>query len=104
MNARPLILGPMLICIGAAGLLSACGKVGDLERPSPMFRKESSTDGSDSAQRRASDQDIGPDTQDPRDRYSDPAPARTLPIEGSERGPGGVAPAGALPDPYARPR
>ncbi|MCC7268049.1 MAG: hypothetical protein IT546_12030 [Caulobacteraceae bacterium] len=104
MNARPLILGPMLFCIGAAGLLSACGKVGDLERPSPMFRKESSTDGSDSAMRRASDKDIGPDTLDPRDRYSDPAPPRTLPIEGSDRGPGGVAPAGALPDPYARPR
>jgi hypothetical protein len=99
MNARPLILG-----LVAAGLLAGCGKMGDLERPSPMFRKESSTDGSDSAMRRASDKDIGPDTQDPRDRYSDPAPPRTLPIDGQASDPFAVAPQGALPDPYARSR
>ena len=104
MIARPLILVPMILGMVAAGLLAGCGKMGDLERPSPMFRKESSTDGSDTAKRHASDHDIGPNTQDPRDRNSDPAPARSIPIEGQAPDPFAVAPQGALPDPYARQR
>ncbi|MBJ7412214.1 MAG: hypothetical protein JHD15_17875, partial [Phenylobacterium sp.] len=44
------------------------------------------------------------DTVDPRDRSTDPAPPRTLPIPGTNRGPGQVAPPSALPDPYSNPR
>ena len=44
------------------------------------------------------------DTIDPRDRTTDPAPPRTLPIEGAPRDPGRSGPQGALPNPYANPR
>ena len=42
-------------------------------------------------------------TIDPRDASATPAPPRTLPIPGTAPNPIGVAPQGALPDPYANP-
>ena len=72
--------------------LGGCGKLGHLERPGP-----------------AQGVDAGPDatravrTVDPRDRNADPAPSRSAPID-STNDPGAVAPAGALDDPYARPK
>ena len=91
-----------LAVLGAIGLLcaglSGCGKLGDLERPGPIFGKAAK-----------SDADAGPTpsrtvrTIDPRDRNSDPAPSRSTPIEGTVN-PAGTAPQGVLEDPYARPR
>ena len=81
----------------AAGL-TACGKLGDLERPGPIFGKAP-----------RSNADAGPNpsrqvrTIDPRDPNSDPAPSRSVPIEGTVN-PSGTAPAGVLEDPYARPK
>jgi hypothetical protein len=90
-----------LAVLGAVGVIAAglagCGKLGDLERPGPIFGS------------RKSDADAGPSpsptvrTIDPRDRNSDPAPSRSTPIEGTVN-PAGTAPQGALEDPYARPR
>lgn len=89
-----------LTAIGAAALLAAglggCGKLGELERPGPIFGGKS-------------DADAGPEptrtvrTVDPRDRNSDPAPSRTAPID-STSNPTASGPQGALEDPYARPR
>ncbi len=93
----------LALLIAAAGL-AACGKVGPLERPGPLFGAgRNTTTEADNAQRR---QDPGRpvDTVDPRDRTTDPAPPRTLPIEGTAPDPARTAPQGALPDPYARPR
>lgn len=76
--------------------LSGCGKLGELERPGPIFGGKS-------------DADAGPEptrtvrTVDPRDRNSDPAPSRTVPID-STSNPAASGPQGALEDPYARPR
>ena len=44
------------------------------------------------------------DTIDPRDRSTDPAPPRTLPIPGTNPSPGDLPPQTALPDPYANPQ
>ena len=87
----------------AAGL-AGCGKVGSLERPGPLFGSErNTTKDADSAQRQQ-DPSRPVDTVDPRDRSTDPAPPRTLPIPGSGQNPTAPAPQGALPDPYANPR
>jgi hypothetical protein len=92
-----------LLMAGAAGL-SACGKVGELERPGPLFGAgRNTTREADNAQRRQ-DPSRPVDTVDPRDRSTDPAPPRTLPIEGTAPNPTRTAPQGALPDPYAQPR
>lgn len=93
----------LALLIAAAGL-SACGKVGELERPGPLFGAErNTTKDADDAQRKR-DPARPVDTVDPRDRSTDPAPPRTLPIEGTSPNPGRTAPQGALPDPYANPR
>ena len=101
MTARKLAVAGMLIL--AAGL-AGCGKVGQLERPGPLFGAErNSTRAADDAQRQQ-DPTRPVDTVDPRDRSTDPAPPRTLPIPGTNPGATGVAPPSAMPDPYSNPR
>ena len=101
MSRRVLALTSGLIL---AASLAGCGKVGQPERPGPLFGAErNSTRAADDAQRQQ-DPTRPVDTVDPRDRSTDPAPPRTLPIPGTNRGPGQVAPQGALPDPYSNPR
>jgi hypothetical protein len=92
--------------LGLAALVSGCGKTGQLERPGPLFGNESSTTkDADDANRQSQDPSRPVNTVDPRQRSTDPAPPRTLPIEGqSSANPGQTAPQGALPDPYANPR
>jgi predicted small lipoprotein YifL len=88
----------------AAGL-SACGKTGPLERPGPLFGQErNTTKAADEQTRQAQDPARPVDTVDPRDRTTDPAPPRTLPIDGQGQDPTASSPQGALPDPYANPR
>lgn len=53
--------------------------------------------------RQPQDPDHPVGTIDPRDTSATPAPSRTLPIPGQSPNPIGVAPQGALPDPYANP-
>ena len=103
MTPRGLALtGAMLT---AAAALAGCGKVGELERPGPLFGAErNTTQDADNAQRNAQDPSRPVDTVDPRDRSTDPAPPRTLPIPGTNRSATEAAPQGALPDPYANPR
>ena len=98
------ILAISTALILAAGL-AGCGKVGQLERPGPLFGQErNTTKKADQAERNAQDPTRPVDTVDPRDRSTDPAPPRTLPIRGTSTGATGVAPPSAMPDPYANPR
>ncbi len=76
--------------------LSACGKLGVLERPGPMFGHGGGADAGPEPTRSVR-------TVDPRDRNSDPSPSRTVPIEGTVN-PTASGPQGVLPDPYATPR
>lgn len=93
----------VLLILGAP--LGACGKLGDLEKPGPLNGAgRATTRQADEQVRQAQDPQRPVDTIDPRDRSTDPAPPRTLPIEGTAPDPSKSAPQGALPDPYANPR
>jgi predicted small lipoprotein YifL len=93
----------VLLILGAP--LAACGKLGALEKPGPLNGAgRATTRQADEQNRQAHDPQRPVDTIDPRDRTTDPAPPRTLPIEGSGQDPTKSAPQGALPDPYANPR
>jgi len=86
------------------GGLAACGKTGPLDRPGPLFGAERATTAdADEAQRQAQDPNRPVDTVDPRQRDVDPAPPRSVRIEGTPD-PNRPAPQGAIPDPYANPR
>lgn len=94
------LMGAMI----TASALAGCGKVGQLERPGPLFGAErNTTQDADNAQRQQ-DPSRPVDTVDPRDRSTDPAPPRTLPIPGSGRTATDAPPQSALPDPYTNPR
>lgn len=101
MSRRILMIGCALVLVAP---LAACGKVGELERPGPLFGAgRNSTRDADEAQRQQ-DPSRPVDTVDPRDRSTDPAAPRTLPIPGTSPGATGLPPPSALPDPYANPR
>ena len=95
MSRRILVIGCALVL---AGGLAACGKVGELERPGPLFGAKAPSE--PAATRQDPNRPI--ETVDPRDRSTDNLPARTAPIPGS--GAARPPPPGALPDPYANPR
>ena len=92
----------MTLALLLAASLSSCGKVGQLERPGPMFGRSSPAD--ETSPGRAQDPGRPLETVDPRDRSTEPSPARTVPIPGTSPGATGLAPQGTLPDPYANPR
>jgi hypothetical protein len=99
----------LILAAGAATALSlplaACGKLGDLEKPGPLNGAGRATvRQADEQQRQAQDPQRPVDTVDPRDRTTDPAPARAAPIEGTNPDPFRSHPPGALPDPYSNPR
>ena len=99
MNRTVAITSALILATGLAG----CGKVGQLERPGPMFGRASGAPG-DREAARTQDPGRPVETVDPRDRSTDPSPPRTLPIPGSGPSATSVAPQSALPDPYANPR
>ena len=101
MNLRVVAISSAVIL--AAGL-GGCGKVGQLERPGPLFGAERNTTKDADEAVRKGDPTRPVDTVDPRDRATDPAPQRTLPIPGDNPSATDPAPAGVLPDPYANPR
>ena len=102
MSRSSLALAGVLLALTSG--LAGCGKVGQLDRPGPLFGAgRNSTRAADEAQRQQ-DPSRPVDTVDPRDRSTDPAPPRTLPIPGAGPSATDVAPPGSLPDPYANPR
>jgi hypothetical protein len=93
------------VALALAAPLTACGKMGELERPGPLNGSgTSTTERADEQVRQAQDPNRPGDTIDPRDRAVDPRPPRTLPIKGTASEPNRTALPGALPDPYANPR
>jgi hypothetical protein len=97
--------GAIAALIVTSAALASCGKMGELERPGPLFGQErATTREADEQVRQAQDPSRPVDTVDPRDRTTDPAPPRALPIEGNRPDHNSTAPAGAIPDPYATPR
>jgi predicted small lipoprotein YifL len=91
--------------LALAAPLAACGKMGQLQRPGPLFGVETQTTQQADERVRQTREPNGPvDTIDPRDQVTDPGPPRTLPIEGTSPDPNRTALPGALPDPYANPR
>ncbi len=100
-------LRPLLVA-GAAALaavaLAGCGKLGQLEKPSALNGAgHSTTRQADDAARQA-DPGRAVDTVDPRDRTSDPAPPRALPIQGAGQDPFAAGPPGAFGNPFTNPR
>jgi predicted small lipoprotein YifL len=94
-----------VLALVALAALAGCGKMGPLDRPGPLFGQErATTKAADEAERQAQDPSRPVDTVDPRDRSTDPAPTRTLPIDGAPRDPNRPAPTGSIPDPFANPR
>jgi len=99
MNLRPFAIAAL-----AAVTLAGCGKLGELERPGPLFGAgRNTTRDADEETRQAQDPSRPVNTVNPRDRVSDPAPPRTIPIEGDTPSPTASGPQGAIPDPYANP-
>jgi hypothetical protein len=92
------------VALALAAPLAACGKLGQLERPGPLFGVESQTTQQADKRVEATDPSRPVDTIDARDQALDPKPQRTLPIEGTNPDPNRTALPGALPDPYANPR
>ncbi|WP_304165279.1 hypothetical protein [Phenylobacterium aquaticum] len=94
MTLRTLALIGVITLAGAG--LSACGKLGALERPGPIYGKGGGADAGAQPTRSIR-------TVDPRDRNSDPSPSRAEPIE-STNNPTASGPQSAMPDPYNNPQ
>ena len=91
--------------IALAALAAACANMNEKAKPGPLNGQgRSTTREADEAERQAKDPQRPADTASTRDRSTDPAPPRTLPIPSSGNNPTRPAPQGALPDPYANPR
>ena len=102
MSLRTFLIAGAALALAAAPL-AGCGKLGDLEKPGPLNGAGRATDRqAEEARRQAQDPQRPVDTVDPRDRSVDPAPPRTLPIDGS--GQPRAMPPTALPNPYNNPR
>ena len=103
---------PLIFGLAAVVGLAACGRVGALEQPAPLYgdkakaqyqaRKQAAA----AAAQAKKDQDqverLPPDK--PYDPNADPSPSRVLPIPGEPQTPNGPPPQGVLPDPINAPK
>ena len=92
-----------IVLIGfAAAALGACGKQGDLERPAPRGHQAQTAAPADAANRTAAatEHNTGPG---PTTRDNNPAPNRSVPLEGTRPDPFAGPPPSAFPDPYNNP-
>ncbi len=99
------------LALAAAVCLSACGKVGTLDQPAPLYGEKAKAQyqaEKAAAAAAKADKDNGPPDPIRPDRtynpYADPGPQRAQPIQGQNPSPSGEAPPGVLPDPFARPQ
>ncbi len=104
LNAR--VLGLVFILSAA---LVACGKVGTLDQPAPLYGEKAKADyearkeaaAAAKATPRAQPDPMNPDR--PYDPEADPAPTRGLPVPGQPSLPNAPPPPGVLPDPLSNP-
>jgi hypothetical protein len=94
--------------------LGACGRVGALDQPAPLWGKKAQADykarkAADAAKAKSGkDEDapepLDPSTPGPNEPSHDPGTLRQSPGTGMRALPGAPAPPGVLPDPYTRPQ
>lgn len=103
----------MLLWLFAAGMLAACGKVGPLEQPAPLYGSKAKADyeakKAAAAAAKTSNGDenpepLAPDTPGPNNPGAVPNNLRADPAPGMPQLPNAPGPPGVLPDPYNRPQ
>jgi len=102
------ICGTLVLALALSASLGACGKVGSLDRPAPLFGHKDSTRAELRKARRAADKAKAGDPAPPAPDYGqgDPAldPQRASPVPGAEPNPFSNPNAGGLlQDPVANP-
>ena len=96
--------GGLLAALVLGATLAGCGKLGELDRPGPLFGRAKPATATTAQAPQGEDPSRPVQTIDPRDENVTPEPSRSAPIQGSGQSPFGSQPPGALPDPYAQPR
>lgn len=101
----------VLFAVAASLTLGACGKVGSLDQPAPLFGEKAKAQyqarkaaAAAAAQSRKDDDQIQTLPDRRYDPNADPGPSRALPIPGAHATPNGPPPEGVLPDPFNHPR
>ena len=98
---------PRRLALVAILALGACGKVGALDQPAPLYGAKAKAD-YDARSEAASDKSQARRDQDQIERLptekrynpnADPSPSRVVPVTGQNRAPNGPPPQGVLPDP-----
>jgi hypothetical protein len=94
--------------------LCACGRVGALDQPAPLYGEKAKAayearKAADAAAAKASKDDgepepLAPDTPGPNEGVERPDTLRARPAPGMLPSPNAPAPQGVLPDPYTRPQ
>ena len=108
------ICSALIVAVALSSSLGACGKVGSLDRPAPLFGRKAKAEYAaekrrERAQRRANKAgDKGGDPAPPAPDYGqgDPslAPMRASPVPGAANNPfGNSSPGGLMQDPVANP-
>ena len=104
---RPL---PVLVVLSAALALTACGKVGTLDQPAPLYgakakaqyqARKAAEAAAEAAKKDNGEPEVLPDVK--YDPNADPSSQRYLPIPGTNPAPNAPGPPGALPDPFNHP-
>ena len=90
--------------LALAAALAGCGKMGDLQRPQPLFGKPRAAAAGNAQAAQGQDPSRPVNTIDPRDEFLNPAPSRSVQIPGQSPDPTAPSPQGALPDPYKNPQ
>lgn len=101
----------LLFTLAATLALGACGKVGALEQPAPLYGTKAQADhqagtqaAADKAQaKRDQDQIEHLPTEKPYDPNADPSPSRLVPVTGERPAPNAPPSPGVLPDPINQP-
>lgn len=101
----------LLIALATALALGACGKVGALEQPAPLYGAKAKADydarkqaAADKAQAKKGEDLIERlPTEKPYDPNADPSPSRLVPVTGEPPAPNAPPSAGLLPDPINQP-
>lgn len=100
-----------LVALVAVVALGACGKVGALDQPAPLYGAKAKADydakkqaASDKAQaKKDQDQIERLPTEKPYDPNADPSPSRIVPVTGERPAPNAPSSPGVLPDPMNQP-
>jgi predicted small lipoprotein YifL len=101
----------LISTLATAFALAACGKVGVLERPAPLYGAKAKADynasgqaAADRAQERKDQDQIERLPREKRyDPNADPSSSRLVPVTGEPPAPNAPSPPGVLPDPLNQP-